>query len=81
MRLTGDDELYYDHPIVFLRNTFEKNWSHGWRVVRRGTQRYKKERAYMKRKANQKARRAVREALKGVRPRIKKRPGDSWDVY
>ena len=80
MRLTDDDELYYDHPIVFLRNTFEKNWSHGWHVIKHSKNR-RKDRKKVKRKANQKARRATKEALRGVRPRVKKRPGDSWDVY
>lgn len=79
MRLT-DDDIYYDHPMLYSRNTFEKNWSHGWHVIKE-TARQRKERRYLKRKANKTARRAVKEALRNIRPRVKKRPGDSWEVY
>lgn len=79
MRLT-DDDIYYDHPILYSRNAFEKSWSHGWHVIKEDA-RQRKQRALLKRKANKSARRAVKEALRGIRPRVKGRPGDSREVY
>lgn len=77
MRWT-DDELYFDHPILWKRNVFEKAWGHAWNRI---VVAHSKERRKMKQKANQKARRAVRQALKGHNPHIKKMPGDSWEVW
>jgi hypothetical protein len=81
MRLT-DDDIYEDHPFLGQRNAFEAAWSGGWHVLKgKETQNQRKRRQYLKKKANKAARRAVKEALRGVRPRIKKRPGDSWEVF
>lgn len=78
MRLTDDDELYYDHPILWKKNVFEKSWGRAWH---KRLDFDRKDRRYMKQKANQKARRAIKRALKGHNPRIKKMPGDSWEVW
>jgi hypothetical protein len=73
-----DEELYFDHPILFRRNIFEQAWGYAWKRI---TDSHPKDRKYQKQKANQKARRAIRQALKGNNPRIRRLPGDSWEVW
>lgn len=75
MRWTDED--YFDHPILFKRNIFEKAWGRAWRKIVS----HQRDRPNMKKKANRKARRAIKQALKGNSIRIKKMPGDSWSVW
>ena len=70
------DLLVVDSPALTVRNPVERAFKYGWRL--RGES--PKERKALKHRAAKAARRAARQACSGVRPRMKKRPGDSWEV-
>lgn len=75
------DHVDDEHPALAIRNPTEgKPWARAWRICRRSHERAQKDRKHLKRKAAKAARRAARQILRGVRPRILKRPGNSWDV-
>lgn len=68
-----------EHPALFRRNAVEgKGWKKGWRMTCGNRS---KEKRYLKRKAHKQDRRDAKIALNGGRPRTKKKPGDSWEVW